>query len=252
MTLGKRFADPSCTFGAIDTIPRFKSTDHPNFNEPSTFPTLRARAVMKPPNHHSKAQGTSVEETHLARDLTTNPISAEDPTPSSSREAGKNPVRTGNLAMAKKTFQSIDAISGVIPIVGTYAGVVAKVGLAVIHVVETMEGNKDIAQDLEAGISKLSRIAEEFDPRSDKQPDDEVTAQIQELTKEIERLQKQLQKRESSARLAKATLATDQKEALNESTNTVYNALVQLQALDSLNITGFIKQLRNDKSRARL
>ncbi|KAG9040776.1 hypothetical protein FS837_000192 [Tulasnella sp. UAMH 9824] len=198
---------------------------------------------MKSSNPQSKTQDGSFEETRSAQDLTADRISAEDPASSSSRQDGKNPVRTGNLAMAKKTFQSIDAISGALPIVGTYAGVVAKVGLAVIHVVETMEGNKYITEDLEAGISKLSRIAEEFDGRSDKQPEDEVTAQIQELKKEIERLQNQVQKRESSGRLAKTTPAADQREALNECTNTVYNALVQLQVSNTVEVPGQVNYI---------
>ncbi|KIO22989.1 hypothetical protein M407DRAFT_114013 [Tulasnella calospora MUT 4182] len=69
--------------------------------------------------------------------------------------------------MAKKTFQSISAVSGALPIVGGYAGVMAQVGLAAVHVAEKMEGNKEIAKDLVAGISRLSKIVEDFEARSD-------------------------------------------------------------------------------------
>ncbi|KAG8904245.1 hypothetical protein FRC00_014164, partial [Tulasnella sp. 408] len=107
-----------------------------NLNNTSTFPHIEATLAMTSSDHPPSAQEASVEETRSAHDLTADPISAEDPAPSSSRQCEKNSVRTGNLAMAKKTFQSIDAISLVLPVVGTYTGVLARVGLAVVQVKE--------------------------------------------------------------------------------------------------------------------
>ncbi|KAG9040778.1 hypothetical protein FS837_000194 [Tulasnella sp. UAMH 9824] len=185
---------------------------------------------MRSSDHPSSAQDTSAEEIRSAQDLTADPISAEASAPSSSRQDGKNSVRTGNLAVAKKTFQSIDAVSWVLPVVGTYTGVLAKVGLAVVHVAETMEKNQDITKDLESGISKLSEIVEKFEARSDKQQEDEIATSIQELKKEIESLQKRVQKWESSGRLAKTIAAMDPREALNDCINTVHTALAQLQS----------------------
>ncbi|KAG9040777.1 hypothetical protein FS837_000193 [Tulasnella sp. UAMH 9824] len=225
MTLGKKFANPDRdeNLRSHQRNPTVRLVQPASFNKPSTFPTLSALHA-------------SSEETCSAQDLTADPIPAEDPALTSSRQDEKNSIRTPNLATAKRTFQSIRDISGALPIVGTYAGVVAKVGLAVVQVAETMQENQDIAKGLKVGISKLSQIVKEFEARSDKQPGDEITAQIQEMKKEIERLQKRVQKWGSSGLLPNTSLATDQREALNECINTVYKALVQLQVSKTVEV----------------
>lgn len=101
--------------------------------------------------------------------------------------------------MTKKTFRSIDAVPWVLPILGTYTGFLAEVGLAVVHVAEVtpvlsillarrsessiLDNGKEpiYNEDLEAGISKLPEIVGKLEARSNKQAEDEITAQIQEL-----------------------------------------------------------------------
>ncbi|KAG8917369.1 hypothetical protein FRC01_002499 [Tulasnella sp. 417] len=183
---------------------------------------------MKPSDDQLSAQDTPAGQARITQDLTADPIQTAGPS-----QDEKNSVWAVNLDMAKQTFKSIDGMSAFIPIVGIYVGAVAKVGLAVVHVAETMEGSKEMAKDLEAGISKLSQIVEEFEARSDSRPGDEVAARIQESKKEIERLQMQVQEWESSGRLTKAFPGTEHTDALNECIRTILNALEKFQGATS-------------------
>lgn len=47
-----------------------------------------------------------------------------------------NQIRAGALIVAKRTFQTVEVVSGAIPVVGSYVGGVARVGLAFVNMIE--------------------------------------------------------------------------------------------------------------------
>lgn len=62
-------------------------------------------------------------------------VQASPPDVPDDRE-NRNPIRKAVLTAARKTFETVDVVSGAVPIVGDYIGVAAKIGLAAINIVE--------------------------------------------------------------------------------------------------------------------
>lgn len=73
--------------------------------------------------------GTSAQQT-------ANPSTGNLAPGGSCRPDGKSSIRSKGLGLAKTTFKTVDAISGTIPVAGSYIGAAAKVGLVVVEMVE--------------------------------------------------------------------------------------------------------------------
>lgn len=71
-------------------------------------------------------------------------VSTHDVVDSPENEENQNPIRSGVLVGARKTFKTVEAISGTIPGVGSYVGVVAKVGLAFVSMIEVNDSLSSI------------------------------------------------------------------------------------------------------------
>lgn len=65
-----------------------------------------------------------------------NTNSTEDSAVDPSSQGEGTLVNSGVLTAARKTFRTVEVISGTIPIVGNYVGAAAKVGLAVVRMAE--------------------------------------------------------------------------------------------------------------------
>lgn len=117
-----------------------------------------------------------------------------------------------------------------------------------------MDGNEDMAKELEGRITKLSKIVKYFETRWEDQPGEEITDQINELkgyavfymwqtwcsranrsSREIARLQTQIQEWETLGRLTKAFSAPEHRETLNGYNKAVDNAFEEMQVSDVLN-----------------
>lgn len=51
----------------------------------------------------------------------------------------RSPIRDGTLIAARKTFKTVEAVSGAIPGLGDFIGVAAKVGLAFVNMIEVKQ-----------------------------------------------------------------------------------------------------------------
>ncbi|KAG8973471.1 hypothetical protein FRC05_008745 [Tulasnella sp. 425] len=89
--------------------------------------------------------------------------------------------RANLLKIAKTTFKAAEGISGTLPVVGGYLGVVAKVGSTVVDMVQTMDDNDETGEKLVARVSKLSEVLERAS-NSARQPEESQT------TKDVEAL----------------------------------------------------------------
>ncbi|KAG8927687.1 hypothetical protein FRC01_007084, partial [Tulasnella sp. 417] len=78
----------------------------------------------------------------------------------------KNSRRQDYLNVASKVFTSVEAVSGLIPIVGGYVGAAAKVGSTCVEMIQGMDSNDVAAQGLQERTSRLSDILEQFKHQS--------------------------------------------------------------------------------------
>lgn len=101
--------------------------------------------------------------------------------------------------MARRTFQTVEVVSGAIPVVGSYVGGVAKVGLAFVNMIEvkishfslslfgltwypqTMDKSEDVVKELASHTSRLSTYLEHFKNKLDAEHGDVMATYIQDL-----------------------------------------------------------------------
>ncbi|KAG9043872.1 hypothetical protein FS837_009040 [Tulasnella sp. UAMH 9824] len=169
--------------------------------------------------------------------------STEDSAAGPGPQGGETLVNSGVLTAARKTFKTVEVLSGTIPIVGNYVGAAAKVGLAVVRMAEKMDENEELAKELGERVITLSKFVGYFEARSEEQRGDELATQINKLKREIGRLRTHVEEWESSGRLMRAFSATEHGEALNAYKKAIDNAFEGMQVLASLNITALVEQL---------
>ncbi|KAG8909784.1 hypothetical protein FRC01_006727, partial [Tulasnella sp. 417] len=78
----------------------------------------------------------------------------------------QNSRRQDYLNVAGKVFAGVEAVSGFIPIVGSYVGAAATVGSACVKIVQEMDSNNEAAQALQKRTSRLSDILAQFQHQS--------------------------------------------------------------------------------------
>ncbi|KIO27438.1 hypothetical protein M407DRAFT_23367 [Tulasnella calospora MUT 4182] len=112
------------------------------------------------------------------------------------------------LTIARKTFKTVEIGSGAIPVVGSFVGATAKVGLAFVEMLQTMDRNHSLAVDLGNHTSKLTKLLENFKGKSSSDEQD-IAAQIQDLHEELGRVQKKVEEWSTSGQFGKAFSARD-------------------------------------------
>lgn len=174
------------------------------------------------------------------------------------------------LNAAGKIFTAVETVSGLIPIVGSFVGAAAKVGAAVVNMVQVrwssplcfapalnpasqkMEENEQITKDLEKRVSKLSDLIGYFKEQSVRTGGGDVIARINELemfvaliclavdtiaanflSSEITDIQKQVEEW-NSGKLKKAWPATDHSDALKVYQKTVEDSLAEMKVSNAL------------------
>ncbi|KIO26408.1 hypothetical protein M407DRAFT_24370, partial [Tulasnella calospora MUT 4182] len=199
----------SSVFQSQPAIPLVKVDHPPEPSEPSqnlpTTPTQGTIGSQNPPSHPA-------------------PL----PDPSENREC-LSPVRDAALVAARKTFKTVEAVSGALPVVGNFVGAAAKVGLAFVKAIETMDKNEDVSKELAFHATKLSSYLKRFEKKFDTEKGDEVATHIEGLRKELECVQEKVKTWEALGRLKKAFLSTDHAEELKAHRGTL---LVSLKTAD--------------------
>ncbi|KAG9040337.1 hypothetical protein FS837_000772 [Tulasnella sp. UAMH 9824] len=153
---------------------------------PKTFLSKQDTANDQPPaqvtedqaSSDSRPPGTQIPTT-LAPDATLGPATnlvqpsipdlASAPRPEVSQVSSvglgkeKGSSRRGELLNgANKVFKFAEGVSGALPVVGSYVGAVAKVGLTVVEMIQAMDDNDGAAEGLGAHVCRLSNILERF------------------------------------------------------------------------------------------
>ncbi|KAG8931757.1 hypothetical protein FRC01_000843 [Tulasnella sp. 417] len=84
------------------------------------------------------------------------PVNEIDPDANSAR-------RKERLDWANKIFKGVETVSGSLPIIGSYVGAAATVGLACVELAQLMDQNEADAKMLEARTARLSEILKLFE-----------------------------------------------------------------------------------------
>lgn len=91
---------------------------------------------VSPPAANTKAEEQLPGSGHAAGHPASIPqTSSEVP----ADQEDRRPIRDGVIIAAKKTFETVETISGAIPGVGDFVGVAAKVGLAFVGMIEVTQ-----------------------------------------------------------------------------------------------------------------
>ncbi|KAG9027806.1 hypothetical protein FS837_004172, partial [Tulasnella sp. UAMH 9824] len=105
----------------------------PSSQIPQNIHPLSSKATPGVEPQHNPA-GT--EQTDTTQNSTANPPRPGMSTSSPSGQKGKLSGSAGRLKAVGKIFSAVDAVSGLIPIVGSYVGAAAQVGSAVVEIVQ--------------------------------------------------------------------------------------------------------------------
>ncbi|KIO30569.1 hypothetical protein M407DRAFT_20295, partial [Tulasnella calospora MUT 4182] len=182
--------------------------------------------------------------------LTTPADSQTPPSPLTPNNQGERHLIRGEaLNVARKTFKTMEIASGIIPVVGSYVGAAAKVGLAFVESIQTMDKNDDLAGDLWNHTSKLSRLLERFKSQTGPEPGDELAIHVNDLLRELLSVREKVEKWSSLGRFKKAFSSHDHAEALKEYQETIQTVLEEMQLLASLNTTDIMIELKNAEVR---
>ncbi|KIO27588.1 hypothetical protein M407DRAFT_23131 [Tulasnella calospora MUT 4182] len=135
----------------------------------------------------------------------------------------------------EKTFKAVKTVSCVIPAVGDFVGVAAKVGLAFIDTIETMDQNEAVSKELAAHTSKLSTYQGYVEKKSDVDSGDDLVNHINNLHRHVGHcLAGDRDLWNSSGRPKKVFLASDHGNELKGYQDTIQNALEEMQIPVSL------------------
>ncbi|KAG9025638.1 hypothetical protein FS837_004862, partial [Tulasnella sp. UAMH 9824] len=211
----------------------------------------------------SPEQGTTADDS-----ATKSPTQAQSNNPMARKTKG--PISDSALTAARKTFKSVELASGAIPVVGSYVGAAAKVGLAFVEMLQTMDRNNSLAIDLADHTSNLTKLLKNIRQRS-KGDEQDIIGQIRDLhqyvddyhwvtctdtfPRELGHVGDRVEEWSSLGRFSKAFSARDHAETLKAYQGTIQKAREEIQllvSLDSRNITVELENMELRKERDRL
>ncbi|KIO27600.1 hypothetical protein M407DRAFT_23159, partial [Tulasnella calospora MUT 4182] len=247
------------------------STEIPSDLQPhSAVPSAQAEGPLEssvsPPdpkaNSDEHITGSGHPASHPASILTSSPKLPAD-------EEKPRPIRDALIATTRKAFKAADIASGAIPVVGPFVGVAAKVGLAFVKMIETMDQNDEVSKELADHTSTLSACLNHFNKKTGVDSGDDLDIHIKNLQRyidhrlagdrerwgdtllrELRSVQEKVSHWDTSGRLKKAFLASDHAEELKGYQTTIQNALEQMQLLVSLKTADVVIELKNSELRA--
>lgn len=171
------------------------ATEHPLESHLDKDP---ADEPNRPSNHEThSAQSTPVHHNPRTEpDMISPPgsgISIQQPAVAAQKTSSSDPDQPEQVAtrcrerlgVARTTFETIEAISGTIPVVGSYVGAGAKVGLVVVQMIQGMDGNKEMVTELETRIEGLSDLLGHFKSRSVENRREEFLGHLIEIQSEL-------------------------------------------------------------------
>ncbi|KAG8970161.1 hypothetical protein FRB90_010677, partial [Tulasnella sp. 427] len=140
-----------------------------------------------------------------------------------------NSDREKRLSTAKTTFKVVEALSGALPVVGTYVGAAAKVGSTIVEMIAGMDGNQELASRLEARVTSISEHLEHFKSRSRAVQKGETSKRIQDLQCQLKLVMKEMESIQSQSAVSRAFLSADQGVKIKQYMDAVRTTWEELQ-----------------------
>ncbi|KAG9012151.1 hypothetical protein FRB90_006869 [Tulasnella sp. 427] len=153
--------------------------------------------------------------------------------------------REKKLSTAKTTFKVVEALSGAMPVVGTYVGAAAKVGSTIVEMIAGMDGNQELANRLEARVTSISEHLKHFKTRSREDQKAETCKRVQDLQCQLKLVMEEMESIQSQGAVSRAFLSVDQGVKIKQHMDMVRTTWEELQLLVSLDTQDLIAELRD-------
>ncbi|KAG9043664.1 hypothetical protein FS837_009260, partial [Tulasnella sp. UAMH 9824] len=220
------------------TAPRNNTQDH------QTPPVLEQVTAVDKPGQRPDATRTSNNQpenpSQTPTALNEEPATRGDPSADSAQ-------RKERLEWAHTILKGAEFISGNIPIVGSYVGAAASVGVACVELAQLADENEEGASMLESRTTRLSEILGHFKGGSSNGDHARTTKLVQELQKELQTIQEEIKVLNSSSTFWKMWSSSDHAEKLKEFQEKIRIALEELQLLVNLRTSDLIAQISSSQ-----
>ncbi|KAG9040579.1 hypothetical protein FS837_000444, partial [Tulasnella sp. UAMH 9824] len=159
----------------------------------------------------------------------------------------KGSSRRGELlAGANKAFKIAEGVSGALPVVGSYVGAVAKVGLTVVEMVQTMDDNDETAERLGKHVYRLSNVLEKLSNQSRLSESSQTTTEMEDLQQALRGVQHEIAVQQSQPGIKKFWNSSDQSGSLKKLQDKVRAALEEIQLLVNVKTSILVEELYNE------
>ncbi|KAG8928895.1 hypothetical protein FRC01_005211, partial [Tulasnella sp. 417] len=146
-----------------------------------------------------------------------------------SGEQKGSPLRGELLNGANKAFKLADGISGALPVVGSFVGAVAKVGLTVVEMVQTMDENDETADRLRTNVCRLSTVLERVSNQARQPEKSETSTGMEDVQRELRDVQKLIENLQSQSSVKKFWRSADRSGSLKNIQEKVRAAVEEIQ-----------------------
>ncbi|KIO16523.1 hypothetical protein M407DRAFT_33838 [Tulasnella calospora MUT 4182] len=133
------------------------------------------------------------------------------------------------LDATNKTFKGVEMVSGNLPIIGSYIGAAAGVGVACVEIAQLMDSNEEEAKMLQARITRLSEILRPFESRSANNDQLRSIKVIEYLQRELQGIHEEIKVLNSSSTFAKTRPSSHHADSLKGFQENVRVTLEELQ-----------------------
>ncbi|KAG9016697.1 hypothetical protein FRB90_002452 [Tulasnella sp. 427] len=172
------------------------------------------------------------------------------PAPSSNQSTGSqikppepNLKRRERLSTAKKTLTTIQAVAGTIPVVGSYIGAAAQVGLAVVSTLQSMDSNQEISKELESSTSRLVGLLEHLDKKTVQHQKEKMASYINAMIDQLKTIQDQVNMLNPANTLKRVVVTEGHTDTLKGYQESIKAALEEIQLLVSLNTANLLREI---------
>ncbi|KAG9038748.1 hypothetical protein FS837_001166 [Tulasnella sp. UAMH 9824] len=137
------------------------------------------------------------------------------PSSSPSTQAKAKSNLSSNLKIAQTTFNTVETVSGTIPLIGTYVGAAAKLGSTIVDMWQGMDSNKEAAKSLEARMAALAEHLEYFQAQPKENQKEETNERIRNLQLQLKLVGGEIETLDSKGAITRAFLSRNNAETLN-------------------------------------
>ncbi|KAG8912643.1 hypothetical protein FRC00_004068, partial [Tulasnella sp. 408] len=172
--------------------------------------------------------------------LPTSVVSVPQAAQVASAQASKrqgSPLRADLLNSANKALKLAEGVSGAVPVVGSFIGAVAKVGLTMVEMVQAMDTNDEAAERLGTHICRLSSVVERVSNQARQTNGSETTSGMDDLQRTLGDIQYQIEHFQSQATVKKFWRSSDHCGSLNALQEKIRAALEEIQ-MGQLQVAG--------------